>query len=71
MLGFERGMKSRSEVTIGSLEKRNAYGNIKSALSICELHAKLYLYGERSTDHFISNGELFVSIENIVVVIVE
>ena len=29
------------------------------------------LYGERSTDHFISNGELFVSIENIVVVIVE
>ena len=43
MLGCERGMKSRSEVTIGSLEKRNAYGNIKSALSIFELHAKLYL----------------------------
>lgn len=44
MLGCERGMKSRSEVTIGSLEKRNAYGNIKSALSICELHARLYLF---------------------------
>lgn len=44
MFGFERGMKSRLEVIIGFLEKRNVYGNIKSVLSICELYVKLYFF---------------------------